>query len=144
MKADTARIRQTENELESIRHMFRIRKNQLMEKRMILRRLMQTDRAVVCGYRLEEQMDSLEQELARLDGLVNVLAQIRTTYERTEEQILRGDRRKRIKIETAFLPKIRFFTGLLTIETAELPYEGQLPMPDTRFLRESWESQIRS
>ena len=55
MKADTARIRQTENELESIRHMFRIRKNQLMEKRMILRRLMQTDRAVVCGYRLEEQ-----------------------------------------------------------------------------------------
>lgn len=144
MKADTARIRQTENELESIRHMFRIRKNQLMEKRMILRRLMQTDRAVVCGYRLEEQMESLEQELARLDGLVNVLAQIRTTYERTEEQVLRGDRRKRIRVETADLPKIRVITGLNTIERREYPYVEQLPMPDTRFLRESWESQIRS
>ena len=98
------------------------------------------------GLNLQEQKQVNEdmQELARLDGLVNVLAQIRTTYERTEEQVLRGDRRKRIRVETADLPKIRVITGLNTIERREYPYVEQLPMPDTRFLRESWESQIRS
>ncbi len=145
MRADTARIRNTEQELEEIRLRGNYNRMKLLEKRHMLKHLMQTDRGRMYGYRLEEQIVRLEEELCRLRRIVDILSEVRRTYERTEEQILRGDRRtsRTIRTGTVRIAELPRFWGQDRIDQ-RLSYPVHFQMPDTKDTREIWEGLMKS